>query len=126
MNAKNTYLETLALLGGGEDLTEKDMMNYCQYKSNNSERFCNMTSQRTCKRCRFFEPSTHAKTEIISRAAVIAINRQNELNKALYRTIEIANGDLEALREHVANNIRPDAQIGKAVKRYIKKKRENK
>lgn len=44
-----------------DDVSRHD---YCQYKAND-DRFCLATSHKTCKKCRFFEPTIQSKFRIV-------------------------------------------------------------
>ena len=104
------------------------MSKYCQYKSSTSERYCNATCQKTCRNCRFFEPTSHAKVDILARAAIDAIDNFNkrlneayEVNKNLHETISHYSEEMDKRMEQI-QNIRQDASVGKAIKRHRNKR----
>lgn len=125
------YFETLSALGGGR-ISSEDMSKYCQYKSRTKDRYCNATCQNSCAKCRFFEPTSHAKVDILSRASLDAVIRFNkqlsdsyEINKTLHETIARYNEEMNKQMAQI-ENIRQDARVGKAIKRHRDKQKKEK
>jgi len=123
---KDIYKDTLKFLGGGK-ISAKEMSGYCQYKSRTADRYCNATCQTTCKGCRFFEPTSHAKVDILSRAALRSINdfterlsESHELNKSLHETIARYSEEMDKQVAQI-EIIRQDARVGKSIKRHRNK-----
>lgn len=123
---KDIYKDTLESLGGGK-ISAKEMSGYCQYKSRTADRYCNATCHTTCKGCRFFEPTSHAKVDILSRAALRSINdfterlsESHELNKSLHETIAHYSEEMDK-RVAQIESIRQDARVGKSIKRHRNK-----
>ena len=103
------------------------MSRYCQYRSRTEDRYCSATCQTSCKHCRFFEPTSHAKVDILSRAALKSINdftarlaESHELNKSLNETLAHYSEEMDKRVKQI-ETIRQDARVGKAIKRHRKK-----
>lgn len=103
------------------------MSKYCQYKSRTKDRYCSATCQTTCRNCRFFEPTSHAKVDILARAAMDSVEQFNkrlgesyEINKSLHETIAHYSEEMDKRVKQI-ETIRQDARVGKAIKRHRKK-----
>lgn len=123
----DVYKNTLKNLGGGK-ISDKDMSKYCQYKSRTKDRYCSATCQTTCRNCRFFEPTSHAKVDILARAAMDSVEQFNkrlgesyEINKSLHETIAHYSEEMDKRMTQI-ENIRQDARVGKSIKRHRNKK----
>lgn len=108
------------------------MSKYCQYKSRTKDRYCNATCQNSCTNCRFFEPTSHAKVDILARAAIDTVERFNkqlsetyEINKSLNETIVRYSDEMDKRVKQI-ENIRQDARVGKAIKRHRGKQKKEK
>lgn len=76
-----------ASMGGVEKATT------CMYRGN--KRYCNITSHTTCKRCRFYEPTTEATFE----AAAWFIGKYNEQAQRMKRERKTLDGIAYRLNE---------------------------
>ena len=71
---------------------EVNRQRYCQFKVDD-DRFCLATTQKTCKKCRFFEPTIQSKFRIV-------VEKTEELKRIIKgheKTINGLNEELERL-----------------------------
>ena len=67
-DVKRTSMDYLKTMHGIFDKEYKDDVSrhkHCQYKGKKGERYCTATTQKTCKRCRFFAPTTQSQLRIV-------------------------------------------------------------
>ncbi len=47
------------------DVPTDKRRDYCEYKGKGKERFCTITTQKSCKGCSFFSPTMHCRLRVV-------------------------------------------------------------
>lgn len=77
----------------------EDKEKYCQFHQNGGGKWCAATSQTSCKDCRFFDPTTPVKLDIILDHAL----KMEDLNDKLVKDNEKLEETIRENREEIRN-----------------------
>lgn len=91
-------------------IEESGKSKYCEYKNHDGSRHCKITTQNSCKNCRFFSPNMKKRNEIVATRIVELEAEIGELKEQIKAkkqfadsqtvTIKSLNDENAALRDH--------------------------
>lgn len=105
------------------EIRGKERERYCQFKGKDG-RFCKATTQKSCKRCRFFSPATQTKImAIIEHDLQLEedIRRVKVKNMTLENKVEYLEKEIKKVHEYYRDGLGDYTAVGKSIARHRRK-----